>query len=503
MTTVLATMAIAFLTSLVGTLTARRVALRIGLTDRPDGHRKTQREPVALGGGAAVLVGLLTSLAAVWVLPNPLRERLLENAHDIGILLAAGGAIVLLGLADDRFSLRGRQKLVGQVLVTLMLALAGFTIRKLRIFDVNIEMGLLSIPFTVFWLLGAINALNFIDGIDGLASTVGIILSMAIGILAMLTGHFTEGIVAWAFAASLLGFLCFNFPPARIYLGDAGSMLIGLIVGALAIRASLKGPATVALAAPLAIWTIPIFDVTAAIVRRRLTGRSVYTTDRGHLHHRLLDATGNNALVVAMIGVACAVTCAGATLSVHYNNDLLAFFSVVPVVGILVATRVFGHVEVLLLTTHVRALGRSMLRPAPRGGDDPVEASFRLQGSRPWDEIWEALTEFADKLDLSAIQLDVNLPALAEDFHASWRRPSQRQLEEQWKTEIPLWMGSQRIGRLVVSGERRAGSSCAHIERLMDLLEPLETRLIHMAAGTLAVEKPTRAGILVAPGADR
>ncbi|HWB10181.1 MAG TPA: MraY family glycosyltransferase [Pirellulales bacterium] len=502
MTTVLAIMAIAFVTSIVGTFAAQRLAPRIGLTDRPDGHRKTQREPVALGGGAAVLLGLLASLVAVWALPNPLHDRLLENAHDIAALLAAGGAIVLLGLADDRFNLRGRQKLLGQVLVTVALASAGFTISKLRIFDVNIELGLLSIPFTVFWLLGAINALNFIDGIDGLASTVGIILSMAIGILSMLTGHFTEGIVAWAFAASLLGFLCFNFPPARIYLGDAGSMLIGLFVGALAIRASLKGPATVALAAPLAIWTIPIFDVTAAIVRRRLTGRSVYTTDRGHLHHRLLDATGNNALVVAMIGVACAVTCAGATLSVHYNNDLLAFGSIIPVVGILVATRVFGHVEVLLLTTHMRALGRSMLRPLPRGEAGAVEASFRLQGSRPWDEIWEALTEFADKLDLAAIRLDVNLPALAEDFHASWRRPSQHHREELWRTEIPLWMGSQMIGRLIVSGERRGGSSCAHIERLMDLLEPLESRLIHMAsADALSVEKPAR-GVLVAPAAD-
>jgi UDP-GlcNAc:undecaprenyl-phosphate GlcNAc-1-phosphate transferase len=501
MTTVLVIMAIAFATSIAGTFAALRVASRIGLTDRPDGHRKTQREPVALGGGAAVFLGLLASLLAVWVLPNPLRDRLLENAHDLAALLAAGGAIVLLGLADDRFNLRGRQKLLGQVLVTLALATAGFTISKLRIFDVDIELGLLAVPFTVFWLLGAINALNFIDGIDGLASTVGIILSMAIGVLAMLTGHFTEGIVAWAFAASLLGFLCFNFPPARIYLGDAGSMLIGLIVGALAIRASLKGPATVALAAPLAIWTIPIFDVTAAIIRRRLTGRSVYTTDRGHLHHRLLDATGNNALVVAMIGVACAVTCAGATLSVHYSNDLLAFGSIVPVVGILVVTRVFGHVEVLLLTGHMRALGRSMLRPVPRDKDGAVEASFRLQGSRPWDEIWEALTEFADKLDLAAIRLDVNLPALAEDFHASWRRPAQRHSEELWKTEIPLWMGAQMIGRLVVSGERRAGSACAHIERLMDLLEPLESRLIHMAAGALTVEKPAR-GVLVAPGAD-
>ena len=111
-----------------------------------------------------------------------------------------------------------------------------------------------------------------------------------------------------------MGFLPFNMSPAKIYLGDAGSMLIGLIVGGLAIRASLKGPGTMLLAAPLALLTIPILDSTAAILRRKLAGRSLYETDRGHLHHRLLERFGSKYKVLACVAICSGVTCAAALL---------------------------------------------------------------------------------------------------------------------------------------------------------------------------------------------
>jgi UDP-GlcNAc:undecaprenyl-phosphate GlcNAc-1-phosphate transferase len=477
----LATLAIAFASSVIATIAAIKAAHKIGLVDRPDGHRKVQRRPVALGGGVAVFAGLLAALAALVASPSHFRHQILAGGRDLAWLLAACLVIVVVGLIDDRFNLRGRHKLLGQIFAAMLLVPAGFTIHRLRLFDSNVELGLLSIPFTLFWLLGAINSLNLIDGIDGLATSVGTILCIAITGLCLMTGHPMEGVVAWAFAGSLLGFLCFNFPPARIYLGDAGSMLIGLVIGALAIRASLKGPATVALAAPLAVWAIPILDISAAIVRRKLTGRSVYATDRGHLHHRLLEVMGNNTLVVGIVATACAVTCLGAALSVRYNNDLLALASVVPVVSILVATRVFGHVELLLVAGRVKTLGSSMLHPVARRDERARQASVRLQGNRPWDKLWLSLAEFADKLSLSRVHLDVSLPALHEDFHGTWQRPSHCDPQELWRTEVPLFVGSQVVGRLSVAGQCGDGSSCEHIERLMDLLEPFESQLVQMA----------------------
>src|SRR5262249_20696536 len=184
--------------------------------------------------------------------------------------------------------LRGRYKLLGQVFAVGAVLAYGVRVEAVHLFAWRIELGWFAVPFTLFWLLGAINSLNLLDGMDGLLGTVGTIVSLAIAALAAVPGHWAEAAVAATLAGALLGFLRYNWPPATIFLGDAGSMLIGLVIGVLAIRCSLKGTATVALATPMALLIIPIFDTAAAIVRRKLTGRSIYSTDRAHLHHCLL-----------------------------------------------------------------------------------------------------------------------------------------------------------------------------------------------------------------------
>lgn len=438
---------------------------------------------MALGGGVAVFVGLASAVALSAALPTIPGSALAKNLWDFRSLLAASLVILAVGLADDRYGLRGRHKLLGQLAAAGVLVASGMVVRNIGLFGVHLDLGLLAVPFTVFWLVGAMNALNLIDGIDGLASTVGIILSLTIAGMAFYTGRGPEALIAIAFAASLLGFLCFNFPPAKIYLGDAGSMLIGLIVGALAIRASLKGPATVAMAAPLAVWAIPIMDSSAAILRRKLTGRSIYTTDRGHLHHCLLTVFGSNLRVLGAVAVGCVATCAAALVSVYMNSDALALLGVVSVVAILVASRIFGHVEMLLVGSRLKSLGRSLLSPVRRGGVRTHEAAIRLQGSRQWDLLWQSLTEFADKLNLSRIRLDVNLPAAQEGYHASWHRPVNCDPNELWSTEVPLFSGQQVIGRLSAAGEVYGASACDLVERLMDLLQPFEARLVELAVG--------------------
>ncbi len=353
--------AVGFVTTLAVTPTVAALAWRFKITDRPDGHRKLHNRPIPLGGGVSIFVGLWMAVFVGMWLREPCGTLLRREWPELLNLLWASTVIMIIGLIDDRVNLRGWHKLFGQLLAGATLVATGLEIREISLFNQVIDLGWFSKPFTLFWLVGAMNSLNLLDGIDGLATTVGVILSVTLGVAALLCGRYMESLVIAALVGSLCGFLRFNLPPARMFLGDAGSMLIGLIIGALAIRSTLKGPATVAFAAPLAVWTIPIFDSTAAILRRKLTGRSIYASDRGHLHHRLMARSGSSLRTLFWIGSCCFVTSVGAVISLWLKNDLVALVTSFCVMGTLISTRVFGHVELQLLSNSMRRFGGNVL----------------------------------------------------------------------------------------------------------------------------------------------
>ncbi len=482
---------IACVTSLILTAVIRWIAPRIGFTDLPDGHRKLHERPMALGGGISIFLSTFIVVGPLLLIPNSIRDSLLQQIPDLvdpaqrlaeivgatRALLLAGGVIVVVGLIDDRIGLSGRQKLCGQLVATSILMVNGLLIERVGLFGLDIDLGPFCVPFTLFWLLGAINALNLLDGIDGLCTIVGIILVSTIAAMAVLMERPEVAIVAAVFAGSLVGFIRFNFPPASIFLGDTGSMLIGLVVGTLAIQGSMKGAGTVLLAAPLAIWAIPIFDSAAAILRRKLTGRSIYATDRGHLHHRLLNLLGSNRKVLAWLTVACTLTSAAALLSVFLKDDRIALCACAAIVIVFIATGVFGRAEFLLLGSRLRKVGRSLVPPISVWQAQVHETSIRLQGSRRWELLWETFTESADKLSLCEIRLDVDLPAAGERYHGSWERPRRGDRESCWRIEFPLIAMDRSVGRLLIVGEHDGESTFRNIQELMELIEPLEVQL--------------------------
>ncbi len=357
---------------------------------------------------------------------------------------------------------------------------SGLMIDSVQLFGFKVELGLLAVPFTLFFLLGAINALNLIDGLDGLATGVGIVVSVAISVMATLSGHPVEAFLALAMAGALTGFLFYNSPPASIFLGDAGSMLIGLVLGTLAIRGSLKGPATIMLAAPTAIWAIPIFDVSMAILRRRLTGRSIYTTDRGHLHHVLMQHGFSNRRTVAIIGSLCTLTAVGATLSVYMNNESLAFAAVIAVCAVLVATRLFGYQECSLLFRRLKGMAVSLVPFLKKDRHAPVELTTRFRGSREWDDLWDTLTVFAERFELTTVQLNVNLPAIGEEYHASWHCKGPADEDDCWQSDIPLLADNVVVGRLRITGVSNGSRVCLWMGELIAGLEPFETHMLDL-----------------------
>lgn len=482
MTSLLVAPVCAFLLSVLLTPVVRRMAIRGGIVDHPDGVRKLHSEPIPLGGGVAIVLAYLLTLIGLEVIPNVWQNRLTGEAHYLIGLVLSTTLICALGLIDDRFNLRGRQKLAGQLMATGVIIASGLVIRRFTIFDFAVDLGILAIPFTAFWLLGAINALNLIDGVDGLATSIGVVFSLALGSMAFATGHEFDALLALTLAGSLAGFLIFNFPPARIFLGDSGSMVIGLVLGVLAIRASLKGPATVALAAPTAVWTVLIFDVSMAIVRRKLTGRSLYTTDRGHLHHTLLRKGVSGTRIVIWVGFLCAICGAGALASVCYQNDLLAILSAVAVIGALVLTRFFGYSEVSLLVRSFRSFAGSLLRFSNRTRNDSQPICSRIQGDREWHVLWNRITEYAEQHDLCMVQLNVNLPALHEEYHAVWKRKHGSEQDQMWHTTLPLMAGHQSIGRLRLAGLANPAVSMSEwLAELVAGLKPFEEEVLEKA----------------------
>jgi len=271
-----------FLVALVCTtivvLPARWLAFKLGAVAEP-GERRIHREPTARLGGLAMYLGF--GLSAALFSTNP---------ATLGLLLSAA-VITTLMVFDDLRGVRPVFKLVFQVAASL-LAIVGFGISikfvGLPGHVVNL-MPAVAIPLTLLWFVGLQNTINLIDGVDGLAAGVVAIVAATILLAAINRGESDIVILAGALIGACIGFLFFNWHPARVFMGDSGSNFLGFTLAALSVLSVAKGAIVVALVVPVAALAIPILDTAWAIVRRRLRGRSIAAPDTEHLHHRLLD----------------------------------------------------------------------------------------------------------------------------------------------------------------------------------------------------------------------
>ena len=241
-----------------------------------------------------------------------------------------------------------------QFLAALLITAAGFSVDFIIVFGCRIELGWWGVPLTICWLMGCINALNLIDGLDGLASVVGLSTTSMMGIIALNMGNDHVAAAALALTAALAGFLVFNRPPASIFLGDSGSTLIGLVIGVLGIQGSLKSSATLSITAPVVLMTLPMFDVLMAVVRRKLTGRPLALGDREHIHHCLLERGLGPWQVLGILGALCLTTGAAATAATIFRMDALAWIIAATLIVLMIRLRVFGHREFGLIHQFVR-----------------------------------------------------------------------------------------------------------------------------------------------------
>jgi UDP-GlcNAc:undecaprenyl-phosphate GlcNAc-1-phosphate transferase len=292
----------------------RARALKLGLVDKPGDERRIHTVAVPRLGGVGIYMSFLLTMCALAAITGrfPQDARIVEG----GLGIFVGGTIVfILGLIDDLESLPAKAKLVIQILAACAAYSLGVRIRAIPLplnmdLDLNlgflnlghfgggipIELHALSLPITVLWLVGVANAVNLIDGMDGLAAGVSLISALTIWSvsLAVSIDKPYAGLMAAVLAGALLGFLRWNFNPARIFLGDSGAYLVGFILAAISITGVIKGAAAATVIVPTAFLVLlilffPLLDTSWAIVRRAARGKSVFEPDRQHIHHRLLD----------------------------------------------------------------------------------------------------------------------------------------------------------------------------------------------------------------------
>lgn len=272
---------IALMTVLVLTPVARWVAIGVGIVDHSDGKRKLHAAPVPLLGGVAVYASLVAALvAALWFSPATVFNY---------AWLASAGLICLVGWCDDAWRLAPRWKLLGQTLAALPIVATEWQARSLAIAGESLELGWWAAPLLLVWLLACINALNFLDGVDGLASSCGLVAAAFLATIAESQGQTATLFASVALCGALAGFLAFNVAPAKIYLGDAGSMMIGLTLAVFSLEVFQSPAGAVAPVAMGMLLALPLLDVVLAITRRTLSGRPFWQADRFHIHHRLLE----------------------------------------------------------------------------------------------------------------------------------------------------------------------------------------------------------------------
>lgn len=263
----------------------RRFAFKIGAIDIPKDNRRMHKKPTPRIGGLAIIFGFTV---ATLCFAQPSRQ--------LYGTLAGAAIIAVMGVIDDCKNLPAKLKFVIQIIAALVVVFAG---------DIKIDVFTnpnflsdnpywvlpewLSVTLTVIWIVFITNAVNFIDGLDGLAAGVSAIMSISLVFISIRVGEYSIAILGIALMGSCFGFLPFNFNPAKIFMGDTGSTFLGFMLATLSIQGVFKSYAVISFAVPLLILGLPLFDALFAMIRRILRGQSPMTADRGHLHHRLVD----------------------------------------------------------------------------------------------------------------------------------------------------------------------------------------------------------------------
>jgi UDP-GlcNAc:undecaprenyl-phosphate/decaprenyl-phosphate GlcNAc-1-phosphate transferase len=315
---------------------AKRLALVLGAVDKPS-KRKIHKKAVPRFGGLPIFISFVAAIAVGLYFSRKFGINLSGKEINamVGIIYGAL-AITILGLIDDIQELPAPVKLLGQIAAACIAIFFGTKILFISTpFAKLIILGAWVVPVTILWMVAMSNAMNLIDGLDGLASGITVIAGSALFAVAIKMGQMDSAFILCALVGAAIGFLRYNFFPASIFLGDSGSLFFGFMLAAASIVGVLKSTLVIALIIPVAVLAVPIFDTASVIIRRAIAGKPIFEADKRHLHHRLLKAGFNQREVVIIIYVACVILSLAALAASAFDNyQALIVLTIIVVLGV-------------------------------------------------------------------------------------------------------------------------------------------------------------------------
>jgi UDP-GlcNAc:undecaprenyl-phosphate GlcNAc-1-phosphate transferase len=459
----LGTFFLALLSAFILTRYVRDFAASRGWVAAPTQERHLHSNPLPRLGGVAIFLSFSScmAIAAFWISRNPRLHAAFSLKTLLTIVIPAT-LVFLLGVYDDVRGVGPYVKFSVQGVAATMLFFGG-----LRIVNIPVLFGehqlpwFVGLPCTILWVLAITNAFNLIDGLDGLAAGSALFSTLVAFVVALLNGPSLVTVVTIALAGAILGFLRYNFNPATIFLGDSGSLFIGFVLSALALEGAQKAPTIVAVAIPIVSFGLPILETSLSIVRRLISGRPVFTADREHIHHKLLQhGMTHRQVVILLYGVSAAFAMLSLFLLWPTGSSLGLVLSVLGI-GIWIGVQHLGYLEFGELA---RVAHRTLDQPQIFVNNLAIRrASEELKVARDYDQIRRILIAAFSNNDFDGFELKLEVAAGPVPFEISELPAGRRNaLSFRWnKPNAPKMLDGVALWSialdLITSANRRCG----------------------------------------------
>jgi UDP-GlcNAc:undecaprenyl-phosphate/decaprenyl-phosphate GlcNAc-1-phosphate transferase len=451
----LAMFALSVLLSFVFTRTVRNQASLRGWVSVPASSRHLHSTPLPRLGGIAIFSSFLVSIACTILISRHFSSLDPGFApHSWLSILLPGSVVFFLGVYDDIYGVGPYVKFAVQAVAGAMLFAGGLRIDGLPVLFGNHQFpSMVALALTILWVLAITNAFNLIDGLDGLAAGSALFSTLVVFVVALLSHSTVVSVMTLVLAGAILGFLRFNFNPATIFLGDSGSLFIGFMLSALALRGAQKSPTIIAVAIPVVSFGLPILETTLSVIRRVISGRPVFTADREHIHHKLLQLGFSHRQVVITLYAVSALFALLSLFLLWPTGKTLGLVLAVVGTGIWIGVQHLGYLEFGELR---RVAQRTMEQRQIVINNLAIRRAVEeLKVSRDYDQVWRVLTAAFSSNDFDAFELRQRLlppevPELGglqivsgrvEDAYLRWKKPGSYFSNEAvsgWKLTLDL-----------------------------------------------------------------